>query len=195
MSETVEVVVGIVGRAHGIRGEVSVELRTDEPGRRFVPGAVLRPEGGGAELTVAAVRDHGGRLLVRFAEHPDRSAAEGLRGTVLMAEVDAAERPADAEEYYDRQLIGLRVLTAGDAVAGTVVEVVHLPSQDLLEIRTETGLRMVPFVRALVPEVDLTTGALRLADVPGLLADLDDPADDPVDQAASESTIAPGAGT
>jgi 16S rRNA processing protein RimM len=174
VNDTVEVIVGIVGRPHGIKGEVGIDLRTDEPERRFVPGAILRPEGGGPGLTIESVRDHSGRLLVRFRECADRSAVERIRGTVLVIDVVDDERPADDEEYYDRQLVDLRVLDASRAEVGRIAHVVHLPGQDLLEVRTPDGLRLVPFVRALVPEVDLAHGTVRLADVPGLLSDLDD---------------------
>jgi len=174
MSDTVEVIVGIVGRPHGIKGEVGIELRTDEPERRFAPGSILRPEGGGRVLTVESARDHSGRLLVRFRECADRSAVERIRGTVLVVDVVDGERPADDEEYYDRQLVDLHVLDAGGAEVGRVAHVVHLPEQDLLEVRTPAGVRLVPFVRALVPEVDLAAGTVRLADLPGLLTDLDD---------------------
>lgn len=183
MSDTVEVIVGIVGRAHGIKGEVGIDVRTDEPERRFTPGAVLGREGGG-ELTVESVRDHSGRMLVRFRGHPDRTAVEQLRGTVLVVRVDAAARPEDEEEYYDRQLTGLRVVDAAGADVGAVADVIHLPEQDLLEIRTDGGTRLVPFVRALVPEVDLGAGTVRLADVPGLLTDLDESEPGPTGGAA-----------
>jgi 16S rRNA processing protein RimM len=176
MSETREVIVGIVGRPHGIKGEVTIDVRTDEPARRFAPGAVLRREGGGEPLTVATARDHGGRLLLRFGEHPDRTAVESLRGTVLVVDVDPSERPVDDEEYYDHQLAGLRVLDADGAEVGTIADVVHLPEQDLLEVDLADGPRLIPFVEALVPVVDLAGGAVRLADVPGLLRDLDDAA-------------------
>lgn len=169
MAETVEVIVGIIGRAHGIRGDVGIDLRTDEPERRFGPGTRLRVEGGGRSLTVAATRDHSGRLLARFEECSDRTTAESLRGAVLVIDVDADERPTDEEEYYDRQLTGLRVLNADGDEIGSVADVIHLPEQDLLEIRTPTGNRLVPFVRALVPTVDLAAGTVQLADVPGLL--------------------------
>ncbi len=181
MSDTVEVIVGVVGRAHGIKGETGIDVRTDEPERRFVPGAVLRREGGGAELVVESARDHSGRLLIRFLGYPDRTAVETLRGTVLVVDVDASQRPDDEEEYYDRQLTGLRVLDAAGAEVGRVTDVIHLPEQDLLQLRTDGGTRLVPFVRALVPAVDLAAGTVRLADVPGLLTDLDE----------SHDTIAP----
>lgn len=94
---------------------------------------------------------------------------QSLRGAVLVVDVDADGRPDDAEEFYDRQLIGLRVLDAAGVEVGIVVGVIHLPEQDLLEIRTPSGEQLVPFVQALVPRVDLVAGFVQLADVPGLL--------------------------
>jgi 16S rRNA processing protein RimM len=193
VSDTVEVIVGIVGRAHGIKGEVGIDVRTDEPDRRFVPGAALGREDGGAALTVESVRDHSGRMLVRFRGYPDRTAVETLRGTVLVVQVDATARPADEEEYYDRQLTGLRVLDAHGADVGRVADVIHLPEQDLLEVRTPTGTRLVPFVRALVPEVDLDAQTVRLADVPGLLTDLDDTPAEEISATAGPADEAPAA--
>lgn len=178
MAETVEVIVGIIGRAHGIRGDVGIDLRTDEPERRFGPGTRLRVEGGGRSLTVAQTRDHSGRLLARFEECSDRTTAESLRGAVLVVDVDADERPADAEEYYDRQLTGLRVLDAAGDEVGSIADIIHLPEQDLLEVRTPSGNRLVPFVRALVPMVDLAAGIVQLANVPGLLTDEIDKTDE-----------------
>jgi 16S rRNA processing protein RimM len=173
--DRLEVIVGVIGRANGLRGDVGVELRTDEPESRFAPGAVLGIEGSKETLTVAATRDGaGGRLFVRFEQASDRTAAEGLRGRVLTAVVDPSERPGDPEEYYDRQLRGLRVLDASGVEVGVVAAVVHLPSQDLLSVTTSTGERLVPFVSELVPEVDLVAGTCRLAEVTGLLEDLDE---------------------
>ena len=171
--EVIEVVVGVIGRAHGVRGEVVVQPRTDEPERRFAPGQQLRAEGSPTTFTVVSRRDHSGRMLVQFAGLTDRNAVEAVRGTVLVAEVDEAEPPADPGEYYDRQLIGLRALTADGAAAGTVIGVLHLPAQDLLQIQTETEVRLVPFVAALVPEVDLVAGTVTVSDLVGLLDDED----------------------
>ncbi|WP_432560488.1 ribosome maturation factor RimM [Granulicoccus sp. GXG6511] len=171
---SVEVVVGRIGRAHGIRGELTVEPRTDEPDRRFVPGTVLREEGGQRRLTVDAARWHSGRLLVRFDEVPDRTTAETLRGLVLLADVPEDEPPAGEGEFWDRDLVGLTVLTADGQVGGEVRRIQHGP-QDLLVVRTTAGEeRLVPFVEALVPTVDLEAGTLTLADVGGLLVDEDD---------------------
>jgi 16S rRNA processing protein RimM len=165
------VVVGLIGRPHGVRGEVAIELRTDEPERRFAVGQVLRDEQGTRVFTVRSVRDQSGRLLVRFAELVDRAAAEAVRGTLLIAAIDPDERPAEPGEFYDRQLIGLRVTTPDGVEVGAVGSVLHLPAQDVLEIETVTGPRLVPFVAALVPEVDLETGRLTVVDIAGLLDD------------------------
>jgi 16S rRNA processing protein RimM len=174
----IEIVVGVIERPHGVRGEVVVGLRTDEPERRFAPGQVLRQEGGTRLFTVRSVRDHSGRLLVRFAELVDRAGAEAVRGTLLVAAVDPDERPSEPGEFYDRQLIGLRATTRDGAEVGRVASVLHLPAQDLLEIETAGGPRLVPFVAALVPDIDLEAGLLTIADVAGLLDDRDDADED-----------------
>lgn len=169
-----ETIVGVIGRPHGVRGEVAVELRTDEPGRRFAPGQVLRDEGGTRPFTVQSVRDHSGRLLVRFAEVADRETAEAVRGTLLIAAVEPEDRPLEPEEFYDRQLIGLQVRRPDGVVVGTVNSVLHLPSQEVLEVETANGPRLIPFVTALVPHIDLEACCLTVADVVGLLDDLQD---------------------
>jgi 16S rRNA processing protein RimM len=187
---TTEVVVGRVGRPHGVRGEVAVELRTDEPDRRFALGSVLRtrtPQGDPppgvdrpATLTVASTRWHQSRLLVGFAELADRTAAEQVRGLVLVTDVDVAEAPEDPEEFYDHQLVGLAVLTTDGDPVGEVAEVLHSSAQDLLVVRTPDGRdQLVPFVTALVPVVDVASGRLEVADRPGLLTPLDDLPGDP----------------
>lgn len=169
----IEVVVGRIGRPHGIRGEVGIDLRTDEPERRFVVGGIVRIEGSGRDLRIAALRWHGDRLLASFEGVADRTAVEALRGSVLVVDVAEDERPEEDDEYYDRSLVGLRVLDASGADRGVVTEVVHLPFQDLLAIDVAGTERLVPFVTELVPEVDLENGVVRLADVPGLLEDED----------------------
>jgi 16S rRNA processing protein RimM len=179
---TDEVVVGRIGKPHGIRGEVSVELWTDEPARRFADGAALivrRPAGGLAPLhstlTVAATRWHQERLLVRFAELTDRTAAEEARGLDLFTVVAPDERPEDPEEFYDHQLVGLAVVTTDGADVGVVSEVMHSGAQDLLVVRRDGREdALVPFVAALVPEVDLDQGRLVVADRPGLLEPLEE---------------------
>lgn len=177
MTKMVEVMVGIIGRAHGIRGEVAVEPRTDEPERRFAAGQTLRVEDSTATFTVRSSRDHSGRLLVVFEELFDRTAAEKVRGTRLVTDVDPDERPEQPEEFYDRQLVGLRALTEDGALIGTVTTVLHLPLQDMLEIGTPTGPKLVPFVEALVPVVDLVAGSVTVHDLEGLLTDPEEPED------------------
>jgi 16S rRNA processing protein RimM len=174
----VRLVVARVGRAHGIRGEVTVDVRTDAPGERFVPGARLHVTGdralAGVEvLTVATVRDHNGILLLGFEEVLDRTAAEALRGAVL--EADVPEDVDEPEAWYDHQLVGLRALDPAGAELGEVVAVEHLPAQDLLVVRRPDGARrMVPFVAAMVPTVDGPGGTVVVDAPPGLLDDLPD---------------------
>lgn len=172
------VVVGRIGRAHGIRGEVSVEPRTDEPERRFAVGSTLtgvipgRAAGGvPRSLTVSATRWHQGRLLVRFEEIADRNDAEAARGLVLEVEIDPSASPEDPEEFYDHQLVGLAARRADGSPLGRVTSVIHGPAQDMLAIDADGREVLVPFVSALVPEVDVAAGHLVVADVPGLLED------------------------
>ncbi|WP_406092819.1 ribosome maturation factor RimM [Kitasatospora purpeofusca] len=152
-----QLVVGRIGRAHGIKGDVSVEVRTDEPELRLGPGAVLFTDPASAgPLTVESGKVHSGRLLLRFAGVKDRNAAEELRGTILIAEVDPEESPDDPEEYYDHQLIGLDVVLLDGTLVGELTEVVHLPYQDLLTVRKADGTdALVPFVSRIVPTIDL----------------------------------------
>lgn len=173
MTETI--VVGRVGKPHGLRGEVSVEPRTDEPDRRFADGAQLQTQhprpgaSGPATLTVAGSRWHSGRLLVRFEEIADRNAAEQARGTLLTIPLDPEETPEDPEEFYDHQLLGLRVVTTDGSEVGTLKEVVHGTAQDLLVITAADREVLVPFVTELVPEVDVPGGRIVVDDRPGLL--------------------------
>ncbi|MCX6401529.1 MAG: ribosome maturation factor RimM [Propionibacteriales bacterium] len=176
----IEVVVGRIGKPHGIRGEVTVDVRTDEPERRYADGAVLEvePPKGSAfsarKLTVSRTRWHQGVLLVTFSELTDRNAAEAARGSVLRASVAADEAPEDPEEFYDRQLIGLVAVNLEGAELGKVSAVVH-GAQDLLQVRTPDGRdTLVPFVSALVPEVDLAGGRVVIADRPGLVTPFPD---------------------
>ncbi|RCG19901.1 ribosome maturation factor RimM [Streptomyces diacarni] len=166
-----QLVVARIGRAHGIKGEVTVEVRTDEPELRLGPGAVLATDPASAgPLTIAAGRVHSGRLLLRFEGVRDRNAAEALRNTLLVAEIDPAERPEDPEEFYDHQLEDLEVVTVDGAVVGRIESVAHLPAQDLLVIRgADGGEVLVPFVSEIVPEIDLDAQRAVVDPPPGLL--------------------------
>jgi 16S rRNA processing protein RimM len=125
-------------------------------------------------LTVESTRWHQSTLLVSFAELADRNAAEAARGVVLSVAVPADETPDDPEEFYDHQLVGLAAFDVGGAPLGEVTGLVH-GAQDLLTIRTPDGRdALVPFVKALVPEVDLSTGRVVIDDRPGLVTPLED---------------------
>lgn len=167
MTQWEDVLIGTIGRAHGLRGEVSVRVRTDEPERRFTPGQSVLIEG--KPRNVDSVRWHSGTLLISLAGVSDRTAAEALAGTEMWARVPADAVPEEEDAYYDRQLIGLTVMDAAGAQVGLVADMLHLPSQDLLVVSTPAGERLVPFVTELVPVVDLERRAVHVADVAGLL--------------------------
>jgi 16S rRNA processing protein RimM len=172
--ETIDVVVGRIGKAHGLRGDVTINVRTDEPDRRFAPGSVLvveAPPGSASTLrtvTVASTRWHSSVLLVRFEEVPDRTAAEAARGLTLLATVPVDASPDDPDEFYDHQLVGLEART-GDRVVGTVTGIVHSPHQDTLTIDIEGREVFVPFVTEIVPVVDVPGGFVTINEVAGLL--------------------------
>ncbi|WP_327069101.1 ribosome maturation factor RimM [Kitasatospora sp. NBC_01302] len=167
-----QLVVGRIGRAHGIRGDVFVEVRTDEPELRLGPGAVLLTDPAAVgPLTVESGKVHSGRLLIRFAGVKDRTDAEALRGTMLIAEVDPEERPEEEDEYYDHQLIGLDVVLLDGTPVGELTEVVHLPYQDLLTVTRPDGTEvLIPFVSKIVPTIDLENQR-AVIDPPGGLID------------------------
>jgi len=172
--------VGVIVRAHGVRGEVVVALRTDVPHRRFAVGRVLARDAAadspaGPALVVTGVREHSGRLLVRFDGVGDRTSAEALRGVRLVIDADDAGPPADAGEpadelWWDSQLIGLQARLADGSVVGDVTDIVHGAGNDLLVVRTAEGRSvLIPFVTAVVPEVDIEAGRLLVDPPPGLL--------------------------
>jgi 16S rRNA processing protein RimM len=165
--DSARVAVGRIGPAHGIRGEVTVESWTDDPQGRFADGAVLHREAGSA-LRVISARPHGSRLLVRFDGVEDRTAAEALRGCVLL--VDAAARPplSDPDEFYDSDLIGLLAMTIGGWELGPVREILHLPGTDYLVVDVDGQDRLVPFVAAIVPSVDVAAGRIVIDPPEGL---------------------------
>jgi 16S rRNA processing protein RimM len=170
----VALAVGRVARSHGVRGDTLVEIRTDEPQLRFAVGARLDaqlPDGQHRTLVVAAARPHGGRLLVRFESVPDRDAAEALRGALLTVDSATLPDPADPDEFYDHQLEGLTAQLADGSTVGVVTEVLHGPGGELLVITREGDGRevLVPFVRDIVPAVDLPAGRLVLTPPDGLL--------------------------
>ncbi|MEU6011613.1 ribosome maturation factor RimM [Streptomyces sp. NPDC047453] len=179
-----QLVVARIGRAHGIKGEVTVEVRTDEPELRLAPGAVLATDPASAgPLTIATGRVHSGRLLLRFEGVRDRNAAEALRNILLIAEIDPEELPEGEDEYYDHQLMDLDVVTVDGKEVGRITEISHLPSQDLLIVERPDGTEvMIPFVGEIVTEIDLEEQRAVVDPPPGLIDDqavLDEAADGP----------------
>jgi 16S rRNA processing protein RimM len=164
--------VGRVLRAHGVRGEVVVEVRTDEPEDRYAEGAVMvteTPSGQRGELTVVDSRPHQGRLLVTFAGVADRAAAEALRGLLLQVDSARVAAPSDPDEFHDHQLVGLSVVTLDGERIGEVARIEHAPAADLLVVARDGGrVALVPFVTAMVPEVDLSAARIVVDPPPGL---------------------------
>ena len=169
-----QLVVGRIGRPHGVRGELTVEVRTDSPELRFAPGSSLSTDPVAAgPLVIDDARWHSGKLLLTFAGVRDRTAAEALRNVRLVVDVPDDETPDDPEEFYDHQLVGLTAVGADGGVLGTVTEVLHLPSQELLSVKTTEGREvLVPFVHEIVPEVDLAGGRALVTPPPGLFGDV-----------------------
>jgi 16S rRNA processing protein RimM len=167
-----DVVVGRVAKAHGITGELAVDIRTDSPDQRFAVGTVLATrlrDGSTRELTIAAARSHSGRLLVRFGEVLTRDVAETLRGALLLADTATLPPPEDPEEFYDHELEGLRAELADGTVIGTVNEVLHSPGGELLSLDHEGRTVLVPFAHAIVPVVDVAGGRVVVDPPEGLL--------------------------
>ncbi|MFI8513074.1 ribosome maturation factor RimM [Streptomyces sp. NPDC085460] len=168
-----QLVVARIGRAHGIKGDVTVEVRTDEPELRLGPGAVLLTDPASAgPLTIESGKVHSGRLLLRFEGVRDRNAAEALRNTLLIAEIDPEELPEEEDEYYDHQLVDLDVVLADGTEVGVITEISHLPSQDLLIVERPDGTElMIPFVEQIVTEIDLENQKAVIDPPPGLIDD------------------------
>ena len=178
-----ELLVGRVVKAHGISGELVVEIRTDDPAGRFASGSTLRAKGSrgsGAERSyvVDGMREHSGRLLVRLAGVADRASADALRGTVFVVESDDLPPIDEPDTYYDHQLEGLRVRTTAGQDVGVVAEVLHTAAGELLAVRRGSGEMgdatgatelLVPFVTAMVPLVSLDEGIIEIDPPEGLL--------------------------
>ena len=191
-----QLVVARIGRAHGIKGEVTVEVRTDEPELRLAPGAVLATDPAAkGPLTIETGRVHSGRLLLRFEGVTDRTGAEALRNILLIADVDPEELPEEEGEYYDHQLMDLDVVTKDGVEVGRITEISHLPSQDLFIVERADGSEvMIPFVEAIVTEIDLEEQRAVIDPPPGLIDDRaeidsardDEAAEEPADEKADE---------
>jgi len=169
-----DLVVGRVVKAHGITGEVVVDIRTDDPDLRFAPGTTLRGRAakGGPErrYVVESAREHSGRLLVRLEAVADRNTAESLKGTIFVVDSEDLPPIEDPDEFYDHQLEGLRVVTTAGQPVGTVAEVLHTAAGELLAVRAAEGREvLVPFVSAIVTSVSLSDQTIEIDPPEGLL--------------------------
>ncbi|MDN4596471.1 ribosome maturation factor RimM [Leifsonia virtsii] len=177
-----ELRVGRLTKAHGLKGAIKLELYTDEPEKRFVPGAVFTlqvptaSKWHGKTLELRELRWYNGHPVGFFEGVDDRTEAETLVKAILWVSQDVKELPEEDDAWYDHQLVGLDAIRDGASV-GRVVRVDHLPAQDLLAIATGNGEVLVPFVKAIVPEVDLAAGTVTLTPPAGLFEELPD--DDP----------------
>jgi 16S rRNA processing protein RimM len=169
-----ELIVGRVAKAHGVTGEVVVDVRTDDPDARFAPGARLRarkPRDAGQERSyvVDDARPHGARLLVRLAGVNSRDAADALRGSVFVIDSDDLPPIDEPDTYYDHQLEGLKVRTTSGNEVGVVTEVLHTAGAELLAVKGDSGELLVPFVGAIVTSVSLDDGTIEIDPPAGLL--------------------------
>jgi 16S rRNA processing protein RimM len=155
--------VGRIGKAHGILGEATIEVRTDEAEDRFAIGAVLETESHGL-VTVVSARVHNGILLLGFEGIEDRNAIEELRNELLYADVDIEAPGADEDDYHVLQLVGCKAFLVDGDELGEVSEVLNLPGQDVLVVKSHDGEVLIPFVRQLVPIVDIK--AKRMTVIP-----------------------------
>lgn len=183
-----------IGRAQGLKGEVNIRITTDEPGRRFSPGASLFTRDGSDEYTVEGARTFKDRWIVHFDGIDSRDAAEALNGIELYAEADDPEEMAQEDAWYPKDLIGLEARLADDnalglpggKVLGKIVDVIDGPAQSLLKLRLASGLAssadaidedapttaLVPFVDPIVPDIDLDGRTLAIDPPGGLIPGL-----------------------
>lgn len=179
---------GRLTKAHGLKGAIKIELYTDDPERRFVPGAVFTlqvPESSawsGKTIELAELKWFNSHPVAFFKDVNDRTTAESLIKAILLVEHDPAEAPEE-DAWYDHQLVGLAVIRDGVTV-GTVTRLDHLPAQDLLHVETDAGDVMVPFVKAIVPAVDIAAGTITVTPPAGLFEPLPDDADEDIEDPA-----------
>lgn len=189
--------IGRLTKAHGLKGAIKVELYTDAPERRFVPGAVFQlqvPTSSawhGKTLELIELKWYNSHAVAFFKDVPDRSVAETLVKAILWVNQDVAELPEEDDAWYDHQLVGLSVMRDGEKV-GVLSRVDHFPAQDLLIVTTESGEVLVPFVKAIVSAVDVTAGTLTVTPPPGLFEELPDDDKDDSDAASHDDSSANG---
>ena len=183
-------------KAHGLKGAIKLELYTDSPNERFVPGAVLKlqvPETSpwfGKTVTVAELRWYNQAPVIFLEGIEDRTAAESLIKAILLIDTDASALPPEEDAWYDHQLVGLKVIREG-AVIGKVVRVEHFPAHDLLAVKTDSGEVLVPFVKAIVPAVDIEAQTVTVTPPAGLFEEI---VDDELEELAEKEPAAPSEG-
>jgi 16S rRNA processing protein RimM len=176
--------VGRLVKAHGLKGALKLELYTDDPDGRFTPGAVFTlqvPDSSpwfGKTVTVREFRWMNSHPVLFVDGVDDRAGAESLVRAILWIDQDADAPSTEDDAWFDHQLVGLDVVRDG-AVIGRVARVDHLPAQDLLIVDTGDSETLVPFVKAIVPEVDVAAGRVVVTPPPGLFEDLPVEDDEP----------------
>lgn len=183
--------VGRLTKAHGLKGAIKVELYTDAPERRFVPGAVFSlqvpssSEWHGKTLELIELKFYNAQPVAFFTGVLDRSTAETLIKAILWIDHDPAEKSDEEDAWFDHQLIGLAVMRDGARV-GTISQIDHFPAQDLITVDTPTGDVLVPFVKAIVASVDIDAGTMTVTPPLGLFEEISDESTD----AAAEPPVA-----
>lgn len=186
--------VGRLTKAHGLKGAIKVELYTDAPEKRFVPGAVFSlqvPTSSrwhGKTLELNELKWYNSHAVAFFKGVSDRTEAESLIKAILWIDQDLAEASEEEDAWFDHQLVGLRVIRDGVEV-GTVSQIDHFPAQDLLTVATASGDVLVPFVKAIVTSVDVTAGTMTVTPPNGLFEELPD--DEPAPETSPSAEAAP----
>ena len=169
-----QLVVARIGRAHGVRGEVTIEVRTDKPEERLQVGAILKTEPSKhGSLKIASIRNHNGTLLLSFEGRSDRSSAEELRNVLLIAEVEFSDVELDEDEFHATEILGCAVILEDGRVLGEVVDILQLPSQDTLVVKCNSEFKredvLIPFVKKHVPKIDLDSKKVYVSEMEGLV--------------------------
>ncbi|QEE61618.1 ribosome maturation factor RimM [Salinibacterium sp. dk2585] len=191
---TTQLRVGRLTKAHGLKGAIKLELYTDDPARRFVPGAVFTLQvpttspWHGKTLELAELRWYNAHPVAFFKGVPDRTTAESLLKAILWIDQDLEQESGEEDAWFDHQLVGLSVVRDG-TVIGRIARVEHMPAQDLLHVETDSGDVLVPFVKAIVPSVDIAAGTVTVTPPAGLFEELPDDEPAPAqDRAEAESS-------
>lgn len=179
ISSSTKLRVGRFLKAHGLKGAIKLELYTDSPNERFVPGAVLElqvPEESpwfGKTVTVSELKWFNSSPVLFLKDVADRTQAESLIKAILLVEQPLDVSPQEPDAWYDHQLAGLKVLRDGVEI-GTLLRVEHMPAQDLLVIKTSETEVLLPFVKAFVPKVDIQAGVIEVTPPGGLFEQIEE---------------------